>query len=95
MGCGSAREKIEDEMMVYKLERMEIQMQKEKELKKLAEIEGHTIERKKIPDYIDPEFAKQKKLYEDFKEDNKISKNKDKKLDNSSLQSPKKKKKKN
>ena len=34
MGCGSAREKIEDEMMVYKLERMEIQMQKEKELKK-------------------------------------------------------------
>ena len=95
MGCGSAREKIEDEMMVYKLERMEIQMQKEKELKKLAEIEGHTIERHKIPDYIDPEFAKQKKLYEDFQDDNKTKKNKDKKLDNTSLQSPRKKKKKN
>ena len=63
MGCGTAREKLEDQMMVYKLERMEIQMEKEKELKKLAEIEGHTIERHKIPDYIDPEFAKEKRLY--------------------------------
>ena len=65
MGCGTAREKLEDEMMVYKLERMEIQMQKEKELKKLAEIEGHVIERHQIPDYIDPEFAKEKRLYAD------------------------------
>ena len=69
MGCGSTREKIEDEMMVYKLERMEIQMEKEKELKKLAEIEGRTIERHKVPDYIDPEFAKEKKLYEDNVDD--------------------------
>ena len=65
MGCGTAREKLEDEMMVYKLERMEVQMQKEKELKKLAEIEGHVIERHQIPDYIDPEFAKEKRLYAD------------------------------
>ena len=63
MGCGTAREKLEDEMMVYKLERMDIQMQKEKELKKLAEIEGHEIERHQIPDYIDPQFAKEKRLY--------------------------------
>ena len=62
MGCGSPREKIEDEMMVYKLERMEVQMEKEKELKKLAEIEGHTIERHFVPDYIDPKFAKEKRL---------------------------------
>ncbi len=78
MGCGSTREKIEDEMMVYKLERMEIQMEKEKELKKLAEIEGRTIERHKVPDYIDPEFAKEKKLYED-NVDNKSKKRKSKK----------------
>ena len=38
-------------------------MQKEKELKKLAEIEGHEIERHQIPDYIDPQFAKEKRLY--------------------------------
>ena len=65
MGCSSAREKLEDEMMVYKLERMQIQMEKEKELKKLAEIEGKCIKRSKIPDYIDPIFAEKNKLYED------------------------------
>ena len=92
MGCGSAREKIEDEMMVYKLERMEIQMEKEKELKKLAEIEGHTIERHKIPDYIDPEFAKQRKLYKENKIEN-FTKKKDKKPDNENVSQRKKKKK--
>ncbi len=63
MGCGTPQEKIEDQMMAYKLERMDVQMQKEKELKKLAEIEGHVIERGHVPDYIDPEFAKKNKLY--------------------------------
>ena len=63
MGCGSPREKLEDLMMVYKLERMEVQMEKEKELRKLAEIEGHDIERYLVPDYIDPQFAKEKRLY--------------------------------
>ena len=85
MGCGTAREKLEDEMMVYKLERMEIQMQKEKELKKLAEIEGHVIERHQIPDYIDPEFAKEKRLYADqnnIKENIEKKENKEKKENN-------------
>ena len=102
MGCGSPREKIEDEMMVYKLERMEIQMEKEKELKKLAEIEGHVIKRNQIPDYIDPEFAKEKQLYEEYQDkdiDKDIDKSKNKKVkkkvSSSELGSPKKKKKKN
>ena len=63
MGRGSAREQLENKMMAYKLQRMEVQVEKEKELKKLAEIEGHTIERNIIPDYIDPQFAKEKRLY--------------------------------
>ncbi len=87
MGCSTTREKIEDKMMVYKLERMEVQMEKEKELKKLAEIEGHTIERHKIPDYIDPEFAKERKLYEENNDD----KSKKKKV-NEDTQKKKKKK---
>ena len=65
MGCAGAREKIEDKMMLIKLERMEIQMEKEKELKKLAELEGHTIQRSHVPDYIDPKFAKEKQIYDD------------------------------
>ena len=69
-----------------KLERMEVQMEKEKELKKLSEMEGHTIKRQQIPDYIDPAFAREKQLYDDDEEigdkktdDAKKDKNKDKK----------------
>ena len=96
MGCGTAREKLEDQMMVYKLERMEVQMEKEKELKKLAEIEGHTIERHHIPDYIDPEFAREKRLYAD-KLDNKEEdkEDKDNKNDDKSSQKKRKNSKKN
>ena len=65
MGCSGAREKIEDKMMLLKLERMEIQMEKEKELNKLSEIAGHKIKPGQIPDYIDPKFAKEKNIYED------------------------------
>ena len=82
MGCGTAREKLEDEMMVYKLERMAIQMEKEKELKKLAEIEGHPIERSQIPDYIDPQFAKEKRLYIDPNENKDENKNNNNNNDN-------------
>ena len=86
MGCSSTREKIEDIMMVYKLQRMEIQMEKEKELKKLAEIEGRPIERSIVPDYIDPEFAKERKLNEKEQDENKSKKKKNK------IESPKKRK---
>ena len=65
MGCSGAKEKIEDQMMLMKLARMEIQMEKEKELKKLSEMEGKPIQRGVIPDYIDPVFAKEKNLYDD------------------------------
>ena len=95
MGCGSPREKIEDEMMVYKLERMAIQMEKEKELQKLAEIEGHAIERNIIPDYIDPEFAKEKNIYDEFPDEDKSKNIKDKKKERSEQSSSTNKKKKN
>ena len=65
MGCSGAREKLEDQMMLTKLHRMEIQMEKEKELKKLSEMEGGPVKRGIVPDYIDPVFAKEKNLYDD------------------------------
>ena len=65
MGCAGDREKIEDKMMLMKLERMEIQMEKEKQLKILSDIEGHEIKRNHIPDYIDPKFAREKQIYDD------------------------------
>ena len=65
MGCAGTREKLEDQMMLMKLERMEIQMEKAKALQKLSEIEGHKIQRNHIPDYIDPKFARERQIYED------------------------------
>ena len=61
MGGSSSRENIENKMSLIKLQRMEIQVEKEKELEKLSEMDGGSqIKRGEIPDYIDPEFAKQK-----------------------------------
>ncbi len=77
MGCSGPREKLEDKMMLMKLERMEIQMEKEKELSKLSQIEGHKIKPSHVPDYIDPKFAKEKNIYED----DDLEENNDKKTD--------------
>ena len=65
MGCAGAKEKLEDQMMLVKLQRMEIQMEKEKELKKLSELEGKPVKRGIVPDYIDPVFAREKNLYDE------------------------------
>ena len=66
MGSSGSREEIENQMSLIKLKRMEIQVEKEKELKKLSEMDGKPISRVNIPDYIDPEFAKQKNLYIEY-----------------------------
>ena len=71
MGCSGEKEKIEDKMMEIKLERMEIKMEKEKELKKLCEMQGRSIKRTHIPDYIDPQFAREKQI-EDYDDDEEI-----------------------
>ena len=65
MGCAGEREKIENKILLMKLEILEIQLQKEKELKKLSDIEGHEIKGSHIPDYIDPKFAREKQIYDD------------------------------
>ena len=65
MGCAGEREKIEDKILLMKFERMELQMEKEKELKKLSDIKGHEIKGSHIPDYIDPKFAREKRIYDD------------------------------
>ena len=59
MGCSSPQEKIEDQMMKIKLLRIEIQMERENKINQLSEMTGNKIKHKNIPDYIDPEFAKQ------------------------------------
>ena len=77
MGCAGAKETLEDKMLLMKLDRLEIQMRKEVELKKLNEKYGEPIRKSIVPDYIDPEFAKENNLdenYEDIKVDTKTEK---------------------
>ena len=40
MGCGNS---VEDQVLLAKLDRLEVQVKKEKELKKLSEMEGRQI----------------------------------------------------
>ena len=77
MGCAGAKETLEDKMLLMKLDRLEIQMRKEVELKKLNEKYGEPIRKSIVPDYIDHEFAKEYNLdenYEDIKVDTKTEK---------------------
>lgn len=75
MGCEDTKDKLEEKMMLIKIDRMEVRMEREKQLKKLAAIEGHEIKKKQIPDYIDPTFAKEKGIYEE-KENSDVCKTK-------------------
>ena len=75
MGCSDDKQKIEDQIALIKLERMKIQTQKDNELKKLSKMEGKEYKRICVPDYIDPQFAKDNNLAFDtcciIKKDNK------------------------
>ena len=52
MGCGDSREKIEDEMIKLKFQRAQIQMERNKQIQILEEIERRKITAPVIPDYI-------------------------------------------
>ena len=79
MGCSSAKEKLENEMMKIQIRRLEIQMEKFNELEKLSKIEKHKIRPRIIPDYIDPKFAKEHKIYINNNIENKTDFTKEKK----------------
>ena len=63
MGCGSAQKNIENEMMIMELERAKIQMERRNNLKMLEDLDGVKRKANIIPDYIDPQFAKDKLNY--------------------------------
>ena len=56
MGCGDTKEKIENEMAKIKMERIEVQMERKKQLQLLKGIDGIPIKLPKIPDYIDKDY---------------------------------------
>ena len=60
MGCGNAREKLENEMIMMKLERIGIQMERQNQMQMLEKIDGKKMKVPKIPDYIDTKNFRQK-----------------------------------
>ena len=61
MGCGSPKKDVENQMMIMQLERVNIQMERAKNLKLLEDMDGLKRKVNPIPDYIDPKFAEGKK----------------------------------
>ncbi len=55
MGCGDTREKLEIQMVKMKMARVEVQMERQNQLKLLKDIDGCEYKFKEIPDYIDKE----------------------------------------
>ncbi len=73
MGCTSNREKIENEMIAMKLERVRVQIEKRNNIKLLEDIDGRKIKESIIPDYL---YSKSKaKSNEKEKMNKKICKN--------------------
>ena len=58
MGCGLTKEKIEDEMMKAKLDRIQVQFERQKQLELLKNIDGTDYKSPAIPDYIIPKLKK-------------------------------------
>jgi len=52
MGCSNPKENLEDQIMIIKLKRIAIQMEREKNLKILSEIEGRNIDDDNLPEYL-------------------------------------------
>ena len=79
MGCGNNKEKLENEMIKLKFQRVQIQMERKNQIKILEGIEKKKITEPNIPDYISfkPE-RREKKLLTDINKKNENKKKKDK-----------------
>ena len=74
MGCGDSKEKIVNEMIALKLERVGVQMERKNQIKLLEEIDGNKIKEPTIPDYLvlEPKEKNNKKI-DNTKSNKKIS----------------------
>lgn len=52
MGCASVKEKLESQIMMLKLQRVDIIQEREERLKELEKLTGETMKRRPIPDYL-------------------------------------------
>ena len=62
MGCGNTKEKLEDEIMKAKLEKMQIQYERQTQIKLLKDLDGTDYKPMPIPDYIAPNQIKKETI---------------------------------
>ena len=55
MGCATAKEKLESQIMQIKLQRVDIRTEREDRIKQYQQLTGEKLERKQIPDYFIPD----------------------------------------
>ena len=55
MGCATAKEKLESQIMQIKLQRVDIRTEREDRIKQYQQLTGEKLERKPIPDYFIPD----------------------------------------
>ena len=81
MGCSNSREKLENEMIKLKFQRVQIQMERKNQIKILEGLEKKKITEPVIPDFISlkPERPIKKILTDTKNEKNKKKENKNKK----------------
>ena len=55
MGCATAKEKLESQIMQIKLQRVDIRTERDDRIKQYEQLTGEKLERKPIPDYCVPD----------------------------------------
>lgn len=68
MGCSNSQETLETHLFICKLNKQDIHLQREELLREYQLITGEVLNRKKIPDYIDHQKMKEKRLEREIRE---------------------------
>lgn len=68
MGCSHSQETLETQLLIYKLNKQDIQFQREQLLREYQIITGEVLKWKKIPGYIDYKKIREKRLEKERRE---------------------------
>ena len=71
MGCGTVKEKLEYQIMVLKVEKLDIIQERAEMMKELEKITGEPVVRKPVPNYLIPVVEKKEDSNEDTNDDKK------------------------
>ena len=93
MGCGTVKEKLEYQIMVLKVEKLDIIQERAEKLKELEKITGEPVIRQPVPNYLVPEEKKEDSNEGNDTNDDKKTEHSTRKKSNSSSKKSKKKKK--